>query len=62
MNDILDGTFRVFGKVTRVVSDNSESIDLMRRSSSGKFSGFIEELVSRMLWTEIRRVTPDHVH
>ena len=48
MNDVLDGTFRVFGKVTRVVEDGSESINLMRMSPLSKFSGFIEQLVSRM--------------
>ena len=48
MNDVLDGTFRVFGKVTRVVEDDSESINLMRMSPLSKFSGFIEQLVSRM--------------
>ena len=37
MNDVLDGTFRVFGKVTRVVLRESESINLLRTSPLGKF-------------------------
>ena len=37
MNDVLDGTFRVFGKVTRAITENSESINLLRRSSLSKF-------------------------
>ncbi len=39
MNDVLDGKFKVFGKVTRVVSDPSDSINLMRRSMLGKIKG-----------------------
>ena len=48
MNDVLDGTFRVFGKVTRVVRDNSEGINLMRMSPLGKFSGLIEQIILPM--------------
>ena len=48
MNDVLDGTFRIFGKVTRVVEDDSDSINLFRMSPLSNFSGFIEQLVSGM--------------
>ena len=44
MNDIIDGTFRVFGKVTRVVSDESEKISLLRKTALGKFPSFLEAL------------------
>ena len=37
MNDIIDGTFRVFGKATRVVLDKSDKISLFRKSSIGEF-------------------------
>lgn len=40
MNEVLDGDFRVFGKVTRKLSSDSESILLFRRSALGKFGGF----------------------
>ena len=44
MNDIIDGTFRVFGKVTRVVSDETESISLLRKTALGKFKSIVEAL------------------
>ena len=38
MNDVIDGTFRVFGKVTRVVPEGAtEGISLLRRSALGNF-------------------------
>ena len=38
MNDVIDGTFRVLGKVTRVVPEGTnESIGLLRRSALGQF-------------------------
>lgn len=37
MNDIIDGTFRVFGKITRVVLDKNQSISLLRKTAIGKF-------------------------
>ena len=40
MNEVLDGDFRVFGKVTRTLSSDSETIQLFRRSPLGKFGGF----------------------
>ncbi len=48
MNDIIDGTFRVFGKVTRVVSDESEKISLLGKSAVGKF-GHITELLNPIM-------------
>ena len=45
MNDVIDGTFRVFGKVTRVVPRGSgESISLLRRSALGNFGDVVKEL------------------
>ena len=44
MNDIIDGTFRVFGKATRVVSDENEKISLLRKTALGKFPSFVEAL------------------
>ena len=41
MNDVIDGTFRVFGKVTRVISDDRESINLLRKTAVGKFDELI---------------------
>ena len=38
MNDVIDGTFRIFGKVTRVIpSDSDAKISLLRKSVLGKF-------------------------
>ena len=48
MNGVLDGTFRVFGKVTRVIADDSESINLLRMSPLGKFPQAVESLVIAM--------------
>ncbi|MDE0291389.1 MAG: hypothetical protein OXK19_02580 [Candidatus Dadabacteria bacterium] len=44
MNDIIDGTFRVFGKITRVVSDDTEGISLLRNTALGRFGGIVEQL------------------
>lgn len=45
MNDIIDGTFRVFGKVTRVVpKETEEGISLLRRSALGSFGNIVKEL------------------
>lgn len=47
MNDVIDGTFMVFGKVARVVPENSdEGISLFRKSPVGNISGVVEELAS----------------
>ena len=40
MNDAIDGTFRIFGKVTRVVpADAEEGIGLLRKSPIGNIQG-----------------------
>ena len=44
MNDIIDGTFRVFGKATRVISDDTERISLLRNTALGKFRNLAEAL------------------
>ncbi|MCY3693989.1 MAG: hypothetical protein OXG77_02115 [Chloroflexi bacterium] len=45
MNDVIDGTFRVFGKVTRVVaSESGESINLLRKSPLGNLGKASREL------------------
>lgn len=44
MNDIIDGTFRVFGKTTRVIADNTEGISLLRKTAVGKFGPVVEAL------------------
>ena len=44
MNDIIDGTFRVFGKATRVITNDVESISLFRKTAAGKFDGVEEAL------------------
>ena len=45
MNDVIDGTFRVFGKVTRVVLGDAErGINLLRKSALGNFGGIAEQL------------------
>ena len=46
MNSVLDGNFRVFGKVTRVVIDNTESVNLLRSSPFGKFPQAVQQLGS----------------
>lgn len=51
MKDVLDGTFRVFGKVTRVVSDASGSINLLRSSPFGKIHS-----VNQAIINEIKRL------
>ena len=44
MNDTVDGTFRVFGKVTRVIPSGDEAIGLLRKTALGKFPSIVEEL------------------
>jgi len=45
MNDVIDGTFRIFGKVTRVVPRGASSgISLLRKSALGNFGGMVEQL------------------
>ena len=43
MNDVIDGTFRVFGKVTRVISEDcDERISLLRKTAIGKFGDTVK--------------------
>ncbi|MFN0096287.1 MAG: hypothetical protein ACKVVT_16115 [Dehalococcoidia bacterium] len=45
LNDILDGSFRVLGKVTRVVrQQDSPGIDLFRKSTLGRFAQMKESI------------------
>ena len=44
MNDTIDGTFRVFGKATRVISDSNDKISLLRRTALGKFGNIADSL------------------
>ena len=48
MNDTIDGTVRVFGKATRVISDDNEGISLLRKTALGKF-GAISETIAPMM-------------
>ena len=47
MNDVIDGTFRIFGKVTRVVPVGAdEGISLLRKSAIGNIGGVGDQLGS----------------
>ena len=49
MNDVVDGTFRVFGKATRILSSDSQgSISLVRKAPLGKFGGLVKDLADAM--------------
>ena len=49
MNDVIDGTFRVFGKVTRVLPEQSEeTISLLRNSPLGKFEDVVPQISDAM--------------
>lgn len=48
MNDVLDGTFQVFGKVTRVVTDKSGSINLLRRAPLGRIPDALGPFIEAM--------------
>ena len=48
MNDIIDGTFRVFGKATRVISDDTERINLLRKTAVGKIGTAVDALSKAM--------------
>jgi len=39
MSDLVDGTFRVIGKVTRVISDDEGAISLNRKSAMSRLPG-----------------------
>ena len=47
MNDVIDGTFRIFGKVSRVVPEGAGGgISLFRKSPLKNFDGIVEKLES----------------
>ena len=52
MNDIIDGTFRVFGKVIRIIGeDSADTISLLRKAPFGQFKALIvafEELINQL--------------
>jgi len=49
MNDVIDGTFRVFGKVTRVIDgDSEETISLLRKTTLGRSSQIVTQLVESL--------------
>ena len=48
MNDVLNGTFRILGKVTRAIQDNSKSINLLRMTPLGLFPDVAHQLTSSM--------------
>ena len=45
MNDIIDGTFRVFGKATRIVLDQNDKISLFRKSAISDFKEIGDALI-----------------
>lgn len=49
MNDTIDGTFRVFGKASRVIQgDGSESISLLRKAPLGQFKNLLPTIQEAM--------------
>lgn len=53
MNNIIDGSFIVFGKATRVLYEGSESISLLRKSALGGIgdaSNMLSSLVKEVDW------------
>ena len=45
MNDVIDGQFRIFGKVTRIITKNSsDTINLLRKSPIGKIMHKVPEI------------------
>ena len=52
MNDTIDGTFRVIGKVTRIITDETDGISFLRKTPLGKFSDVIGPLGSVMADTQ----------
>ena len=50
MNDLIDGTFRVFGKATRIIPEHSEErIRLLRQSAAGQFGSLVDGLSDMMV-------------
>ncbi|MDE2861227.1 MAG: hypothetical protein OYI31_08790 [Chloroflexota bacterium] len=53
MNDVIDGTFHVFGKVSRVIANDSEgTISLMRKTALGRFGTVVNQLGTAMTAVE----------
>lgn len=48
MNDTIDGTFHVFGKATRIISDETDKISLLRKTALGMFGNEVQKLGSAM--------------
>ena len=49
MNDVIDGTFRVFGKASRVIPElNGENIDLLRKTPLGQFKTILPVIQEAM--------------
>lgn len=49
MNEIVNGEFKVFGKVTNLCTDSNDSIDLLRNTSFTLLKkGMIDEIVQSM--------------
>ena len=49
MNDLIDGTFRVFGKATRIIPEGSdEKISLLRKSPAGQFGSIVDGFAAMM--------------
>ena len=49
MNDVIDGTFRVFGKASRVIPEpNGENIDLLRKTPLGQFKTVVPTIQEAM--------------
>ena len=49
MNDVIDGTFRVFGKASRVIPEpNDENIDLLRKAPLGQFNSLLPAIREAM--------------
>ena len=49
MNDVIDGTFRVFGKASRVIPEERvESISLLRKTPLGQFKAILPMIQEAM--------------
>ena len=48
MNDTIDGTFRIFGKATRIIPDETQEISLLRKTALGKFGVVVGKISSTL--------------
>ena len=48
LNDTIDGSFRIFGKATRVIRSSDDSIHLLRKSALGKFKTIVHDMAAAM--------------